>query len=130
MASKLSSVLIGFGCLLMLLGLTLLPASLSQRQDESILGAGVCAFAFGSLLTAGGLYLKARALQSSIATESKTQTKQQRGGCDLCGTETPAVMCRAHQLHMCPTCLTRHYDARSCVFVPSGRRPATKAAWA
>ena len=134
MASKLSSVLIGFGCLLMLLGLVMLASGLSQGSDESIKGAGICGFSFGALVTAAGIYGKAKAVQASgsvaVALAKPQPTKKQPGGCDLCGTETPAIMCRAHQLHMCATCLTRHFDARSCVYMPSSRRPASKAAWA
>lgn len=131
MGQKLGNALILFGSLPMLLSLVLLPAAFSQHQDESILGAGVCAFSFGALLIATGLYLKARAIQESTAVvAAKPQPKQQRSGCDLCGIETPAIHCRTHQLHMCPTCLARHFDARSCVYIPSTRRPAAKAAWA
>jgi hypothetical protein len=129
MGQKLSVVVIVVGCLLMLLGLTLLAAGLTQSQDESIAGAGICAFSFGALACAGGMYLKAREVQAgtTLPSNTKQQTKT-RGGCDLCGTESPAVMCRAHQLHLCPACLTRHYDVRSCVYAPTSRRPAAKAA--
>jgi hypothetical protein len=129
MGQKLSGFLIVVGGLLMIVGLVLLASGLAQRQDESIAGAGICAFSFGALACAGGMYLKARAIQAdpSAAAAAKPQTKT-RGGCDLCGTESPAVMCRIHQLHLCPACLSRHYDVRSCIYVPSTRRPAAKAA--
>jgi hypothetical protein len=131
MTKKLSVVLIVIGSLLMLVGLTFLASGLAQSQDESISGAGMLAFALGALTCSTGIYLKARAAQAALPkTESKPQQKA-RGGCDLCGTETPAVMCRVHQLHLCPACLAKHYDTRSCIYVPSTRRsPATKAAWA
>jgi len=124
MGQKLSVSLIVVGCLLMVLGLTLLAAGLAQGQDESIAGAGICVFSFGSLVCAGGMYVKARALQAETGTPSNKQPAKSRGGCDLCGTESPAVMCRAHQLHLCPACLTKHYDVRSCVYAPSSRRAA------
>ena len=132
MGLKLSTGLMTVGCLLMLMGLTLFSASVSQHQDDAILGAGICAFSFGALLTAGGIYLRGRALlaEAGAAAPKAQQQQQPRSGCDLCGIETPAVMCRAHQLHMCPTCLARHFDARSCVYIPSSRKPAAKAAWA
>lgn len=132
MGSKASTTLIWLGCLMMLSGLVLLASALSQGQDQSIAGGGICAFAFGSLVTAGGIYTKARVLQAANAgaNPAKSQPKQSRGGCDLCGTEVPAVMCRTHQLHLCPTCLTRHFDTRTCLYLPSTRRPAAKAAWA
>jgi hypothetical protein len=126
MGKKLSTALIVFGVFLMLVGLSLLAAGLSQnQQDESIGGSGVLAFAFGALTCASGIYLKARAIQAlgPIAANTKAQQKM-RGGCDLCGTESPAVMCRVHQLHLCPACLGKHYDTRSCVYVPSTRRAA------
>src|SRR2546423_15488217 len=49
MGQKLSALLIVIGGLLMALGLTLLAAGVAQSQDESIAGAGICAFAFGAL---------------------------------------------------------------------------------
>ena len=126
MGQKLSGVAIIGGCLLMLLGLALLPAALGEHQDETILGAGICAFAFGALMSAAGLYLKARVLQGTTASgTAKAQPKQARGGCDLCGTESPVIHCRVHQLHICGNCVGNHYDFRSCVYIPSTRRPAT-----
>ena len=124
MGQKLSLFLIIVGCLLMVLGLTLLAAGLTQGQDESIAGAGICAFSFGALACAGGMYVKARAVQAETSIPSNKQQTKTRGGCDLCGTESPAVMCRAHQLHLCPACLSKHYDVRSCVYAPSSRRAA------
>ena len=120
---KLSGILIVVGCVLMLVGLTLVPAGLSQNQDEAIMGAGICAISFGALACASGIYLRARGFQTTAAgTNGKSQPKQVRGGCELCGTESPAVLCRVHQLHLCPECLSKHYDMRSCVYVPSTRR--------
>ena len=112
------------GCFLMLIGLCLLPAALgAHSDDQSILGAGMCAFAAGALFTASGIYLKARALQADAATgPAKPQSKRVRGGCDLCGTDSPVINCRVHQLHLCGNCLGDHYDFRSCVYVPSTRR--------
>ena len=130
MGRKFSITLIIGGMLLMFAGLIFLAASISQKQDESVSGLGLCAFSFGALLCSSGIYLKARAVQPDVpvSTGNKPQPKQ-RGGCDLCGTEVPAVMCRVHQLHLCPNCLARHYDTRSCIFIPSTRRsPAAKAA--
>jgi len=125
MGQKLGSVGLICGGFLMLLGLSFIPAALAQQQqDETILGAGICAFAFGALLASAGLYVKTRALQSTSSPAAKPQQKA-RGGCDLCGVEIPAVHCRVHQLHICGNCLAQHYDFRSCVYVPSTRRPAT-----
>ncbi len=123
MGQKLSTAMIAFGSFLMLLGLTFLASALAQRQDESIAGAGICAFSFGALLGASGMYLKARTIQAALPVSSNPKAQARlRGGCDLCGTESPAVACRVHQLHLCPACLAKHYDMRSCVYVPSTRR--------
>ena len=130
MGRKLSTTMIVGGTLLMLAGLTILAASISQKQDESVSGLGLCGFAFGALVCSTGIYLKARTVQAETQDSANTKPQpKQRGGCDLCGTEVPAVMCRVHQLHLCPNCLARHYDTRSCIFIPSTRRsPAAKAA--
>jgi hypothetical protein len=126
MGKKLSGLAIIGGCLLMLVGLSLVPAALSQHEDETILGAGMCAFAFGALIAAAGLYLEARVLKSAADSPGGAKpSKQIRGGCDLCGTESPVIHCRVHQLHICGNCVANHYDFRSCVYIPSTRRPAT-----
>jgi len=125
MGQKAGGWLIFLGCLLILIGLCLLPAALGAHQDQAILGAGMCAFAMGALVAAGGIYLKASALQATAAAgPAKVQSKRVRGGCDLCGTDSPVVNCRVHQLHLCGNCLGEHYDFRSCVYVPSTRRTA------
>ena len=125
MGQKASSWAIVSGCFLMLGGICFLPAALGSHPDTVILGAGVCLFAAGALMAAGGLYLKARVLQArSAAGLAKPQSKRVRGGCDLCGTDSPVVNCRVHQLHLCGNCVGEHYDFRSCVYVPSTRRPA------
>jgi hypothetical protein len=125
MGSKLGSVAIIFGSALILLGLAFVPAALTQKQDQTILGAGICLISFGALCVGAGFYLKARLLESTAAAGSaKQQPKPVRGGCDLCGSESPVIHCRVHQLHICGDCVTHHYDFRSCVYIPSTRRPA------
>lgn len=126
MGSKLGSVAIIFGSALILLGLAFIPAALTQKQDDqTILGAGICLISFGALCVGGGFYLKARLLESTAeAGSAKQQAKAVRGGCDLCGTESPVIHCRVHQLHICGECVSNHYDFRSCVYIPSTRRPA------
>jgi len=121
MGEKASGWAIIAGCVLVVAGLGFLPAALGQHPDPEILGAGVCLLAFGALVAAGGFYMKARALGAGPATP--TQAKRVRGGCDLCGTDSPVINCRVHQLHLCGQCLGEHYDFRSCVYVPSTRRP-------
>jgi len=127
MGQKASGWAIISGCVLMLTGACFLPAAVGAHPDLEILGAGVCLFALGSLVAAGGVYLKALALQAGVAAgPAKPQSKRVRGGCDLCGTDSPVVNCRVHQLHLCGACVGEHYDFRSCVYVPSTRRPAAK----
>jgi len=126
MGQKLSSFALICGSSLMLLGLALVPAAIGQNKDEAILGGGICAFAFGALIAAGGLYLKAKAATAAgSAGGLNASPKPLRGGCDLCGTESPVIHCRVHGVHICGNCLAHHYDFRSCVYVPSTRRPAT-----
>ncbi len=123
--SKASSWAIGVGCLLMVAGLGFLPAAFGEHSDPSLLGGGICLFSFGALVGAGGLYLKARALQSAPGVSiPKPQPKRARGGCDLCGIEVPVIHCRVHQQHLCGECLGNHYDPRSCAYVPSSRKPS------
>lgn len=124
MSGKLSTVAVIFGCALILLGLSFLPAAFSHDHDQSILGAAICAVSFGAMTIAAGLYLKARVLEKNAAADGKAQSRTIRGGCDLCGTESPVIHCRVHQLHICGNCVEQHYDFRSCVYIPSTRRPA------
>jgi hypothetical protein len=125
MSGKLSITTIIFGCALILLGLSFLPAAFSHDNDQTILGAAICAVSFGALLISLGLYLKARFLNMPTAGAGKPQSKTVRGGCELCGTESPVIHCRVHQLHICGECVGQHYDFRSCVYIPSTRRPGT-----
>lgn len=133
--AKSSGWIITAGGFLMVLGLCFLPAAFGAHSDVTILGAGICLFAFGTLITAAGIYLKARALQSELNNPAgaKAQAKRIRGGCDLCGTDNPVIHCRVHSVHICAQCVGEHYDFRSCVYIPStrrsaGARPLTRAA--
>lgn len=129
MGQKLGTTAMVCGAFLILLGVSFVPAAVSQRNDQTILGAGICAIAFGSLLTAAGFYLKARALAACGARATATAPRQRtRGGCALCKSEAPVVLCRVHNLHICGGCLAEHYDFRSCVYIPSTRRQAARAA--
>src|SRR5262249_23564839 len=118
------------GCFLMVVGLILLPAAFGPRADESVRGLGLSAFSLGAFIGALGLYLKARAAQAGAPTVApqKAQPKRVRGGCDLCGSETPVIHCRVHDVHVCGNCLADHYDVRSCAYVPSTRRTASSKA--
>lgn len=127
MGQKLGSTALVCGAFFILLGVCFVPAAFSERHDQTILGAGICAIAFGSLLAAGGFYLKARTLQASGGPGAAPHQRS-RGGCAVCKSETPVVLCRVHNVHICGTCLAEHYDFRSCVYIPSTRRQAARAA--
>ena len=123
MGQKLGSLLLISGSFLMLLGVALVPAAFGQNHDQSILGAGICAMSFGALACGAGFYIKTRSLQAGLPAGIAV-AQQQRGGCDICRSEVPAVLCRVHNLHICCDCLASHYDFRSCVYIPSTRHVA------
>lgn len=123
--SRAGSWMIVAGALVMLVGLCVLPAAL-QHPDGNLLGVSACVFGMGALILAGGIYLQARTLQTkggSVAPAPGT-ARRVRGGCDLCQAEAAVIHCKVHQLHLCGTCLARHYDLRSCNYVPTTRKPA------
>jgi hypothetical protein len=130
MSSKTANWIIGAGVVLMFVGLCFFSALLSDHPEPDMLEFGACQFSLGALVIAAGIYAKARTIQFAIAAgeprkESSTSNQRVRGGCDLCGTEAPAVQCKVHQLHLCGNCLAQHYDVRSCAYVPT-TRTATK----
>jgi hypothetical protein len=125
---KVSGWLIVGGCFLMLVGLALVPAAFGPHPDESIRGLGICLFSLGAFIAAGGLYMKSRAVPASAPAAPAAKPKRVRGGCDLCGSETPVIHCRVHDIHVCGNCLADHYDFRSCAYVPSTRRTASSKA--
>jgi len=127
MGQKLGSTALVCGAIFILLGVCFVPAAFSERHDQTILGVGICAIAFGSLLAAAGFYLKARALQAYGGPRAAPHQRS-RGGCALCKSETPVVLCRVHNVHICGACLAEHYDFRSCVYIPSTRRQTARAA--
>ena len=126
MSSKAAVWIIAAGVVVMLLGLTCVPGGVGANGDPTTLAAGASLFSFGALLTAAGMYVKARALQALIPAEAAPEPARKTRGCDLCNGEAPAIQCKVHQLHLCPTCLAEHYDPRSCRYLPPNRRPAGK----
>ncbi len=116
--------MIAAGAVLLFVGLCTLAAAFGKTADPDQLVAGAGFFSMGALTIAAGIYLKARALQSNPAAATSAKeapNRRSRGGCELCGTETPVIQCKVHQLHLCGTCLAQHYDFRSCAYVPSTR---------
>ncbi len=127
--SKLGTWLIVVGSLFAVFGLTVLPAALSAGDDKTLLNISVLAISFAMTTIAGGLYLKARAFPKPAGTEAENPKRSRKGNCDSCGKQEPAIQCRVHQLHLCGDCLARHYDIRSCAYVPSTRRGSKPSAY-
>ena len=94
-----------------------------KDADSSLLGMAAALFSMGALVIASGVYLKARGLESQAPrAEIPAENSVQRGGCELCGKEAPVVRCKVHQLDLCGACLGRHYDNRSCTYIPSANK--------
>ena len=128
LSSKLGNWMIGAGMLFLAVSLVCALAGLSSETDRNnvLLLAG-CAFSMGALMSAGGLYIKARFYRSQAPQgEEAEPPRRVRGGCDLCAGDAPVICCKVHQLHLCPACLAEHYDFRSCAYVPSTRKPAAR----
>jgi hypothetical protein len=119
----------GAGAFIIFAGLCFLPSAFGADGDRTMLGAGSVVIAMGLLLVAGGFYLKARALSSTTPSNASAPAKRNRSksACDICAEDESVIQCRVHQLHLCPACLSKHYDFRSCAYVPSARRGNPKA---
>ena len=127
MSSRTGNWMIALGAVAALIGLVIAASSVGDHEGTTLLAVGMCVISMGLLLAATGVFLKARLLQASGgAAESKSSSKRGRGGCDLCG-DAAVVHCKVHQVHLCAECLGKHYDLRSCAYVPSSRRQAAKA---
>ena len=133
MSSTTGTWMIAVGALAAAIGLLMLPAALGEHADASLLLMGACGLSLGSMIAASGIYLKARALQSSGGSvrgtaEPKDSTRRVRGGCDVCHGDLPVIHCKVHQVHLCGNCLGRHYDFRTCAYAPSTRGASAKTA--
>jgi hypothetical protein len=127
MTARAGNWLIVAGALGMFFGVCCLPAALGPKGDANLVAVAASIFAVGALACASGIYLKAQVHSKGQAPENDTaRTRRARGGCELCASDVPVIQCRVHQLHLCATCLTAHYDPRSCSFVPPTRRAAAK----
>ena len=127
MSPRTGTWMIAVGVLGVLAGLGLAASWMGDQSEVSLLALGACALSIGSLTAAGGIYLKARLLETPQGTAADAKSGQRRGrnGCDTCG-DTPVVNCKVHQVHLCGDCLSDHYDFRSCAYVPSTRRQVSK----
>ena len=137
MSSRTGNWMIAVGIIAGIMGLIALPAALGEHVDTSLLTLGACGLSLGSMITAAGFYLKARAMMSSRAStvvsgESVQPARRLRGGCDVCHGDSPVIHCKVHQVHLCPGCVAKHYDFRSCTYIPStrGTTPETAKAFA
>ena len=135
MSSRAGNWMIAAGAVVLLLGLIVLPAAMGGHLDTSLLALGACGVSLGSITAASGIYVKARAMQSTGGPEASSSTatpknsaRRVRGGCDVCHGDLPVIHCKVHQVHLCPDCLGQHYDFRSCTYAPSTRRTGTKTA--
>jgi len=128
MATKTGTWLIAVGCCIAFLGLCALPAALGANPDKTLMAVGMTILSTGMMLIAGGLYLKARNFGQWAGGRTDSKTKRTRKvPCDLCGKNEPVIECRVHRVHLCGDCVGRHYDFRSCAYVPSTRRGNAKA---
>ena len=120
MTLKISNWMIVAGCFLAFAGLCFFPAGLAKPHDMAVLGAGAMLFSTGMVLSALGLYIKARFWSEDAETSpAHSSSRGKRKICNQCGSQESAVECRVHHLHLCPDCLGSHYDFRSCAYVPS-----------
>lgn len=132
--SKTANWTIVLGIALLFLGLCIIAAAWGSPSENDIYAPGMLVFSLGSLAIGLGLYLKARTVSSTPAVSSPVAAiengRRVRGGCELCGSETPVIQCKTHQLQICGGCLSQHYDPRSCFYMPSVRKatatPASK----
>jgi len=127
MQSKTGNWMLAIGAVVVVIGLSVMPAGLGQNSpDKNLVGVGAAIFAMGVLFAAMGVYFKSKALQSSgpKTAENATNNRPVRGGCDRCQADAPVIQCKVHQQHLCGVCLAEHYDFRSCVYAPSTRRAA------
>lgn len=132
MALKIGNWLIGSGCYLAMAGLCFLPAAFGPHRDTSLLSAGAVLFSMGMVLTASGIYVKARHWAQAAPASARHGNARfgKKGGpkvCDLCSKQEAVIQCRVHQLQLCADCLGKHYDFRSCAYVPSTRQGNSKA---
>jgi hypothetical protein len=134
MSSRTGNLMIAVGAIALVMGLLALPAAMGEHVDTSLLTLGACGVSLGSMIAAGGFYLKARTMKAPDgSTVFSGDTKQSpprrvRGGCDLCHGDLPVIHCKVHQVHLCPDCVAKHYDFRSCTYIPSSRGAAPKTA--
>jgi hypothetical protein len=126
MSLKIGSLLIVVGCLFAVVGLGFLPASFGPHPDASLQSAGAILFSAGMVLAASGLYVKSRVWAQSVPASAKSEKKLGRKTCKQCNKQEAVIQCRPHQVPLCTDCLAKHYDFRSCAYIPLERPAASK----
>lgn len=131
MSSRTGNWMIAAGAVALVMGLLTLPAALGEHVDTSLLTLGACGVSLGSMIAAGGVFMKSRAMGGPanpgvLSGESRQSSRRLRGGCDLCHGDLPVIHCKVHQVHLCPDCVAKHYDFRSCTYIPSTRGTTPK----
>jgi hypothetical protein len=124
MTLKIGSWMIAIGCFVAAAGLCTLPAAFGAQRDAALLDAAAMMFSTGMVLAASGLYMKARYLAEAEPSKARSG-KGRRSVCDACGHNESAIECRVHHVHLCPDCLGKHYDFKSCAYVPATRQTYT-----
>jgi hypothetical protein len=125
---KTGSWLIGIGLLFVMTGLGFLPAAFGAHPDSTLLSAGAMLFSAGMVLAAGGFYVKARYWEQGMPASAKASDKKAgRKPCKLCSKQEAVIQCRAHQMQLCADCLGKHFDFRSCAYIPIERPVTSKA---
>ena len=82
MSSQTGNWMIAVGALGGFIGIRMLPAAMGEHPDTSLLVLGACGVSLGSMITASGVYLKARALQSPAGQAWRRQNLRTRSaGC-------------------------------------------------
>lgn len=130
MQSRTGNWIMAVASVIAVIGVSIVPAGLGENSpDRNLIGIGATIFSLGAVVFALGIYFKAKALKSSSGSQSLEATipsRPIRGGCDRCQMQIPVIQCKVHQQHLCDSCLSEHYDFRTCVYAPSNRKTGTK----
>jgi len=119
----LPKVTLVLGSLLAIAGAVCFLALTGQAQSEALRALGSALFAFGVLIVALGVYLRARRIQAQFESSAPKSKKTERL-CSSCNQEPAVVFCRVHVLRLCLGCLDKHDDGANCSYVPAKRATA------
>jgi hypothetical protein len=133
MSAKTSKFMILFGIFLIVSAMVFVPLGVGPDKDPTALASGASLFSLGALSIGTGFYVKGRALEERFRQEaaraaSAPPSKKKKIACEVCRELPPVISCSQHRALLCAECMTAHYDARTCVYVPAQRRSARPAA--